>query len=89
MSAIQLSHEETWLNDKINDLQRMLGGVEKKVKRADRDYFAAKAMEGILSNPESAQSIFESVENGETFEQAVAEVAYKQADAMIEASNAS
>jgi len=52
-----------------------------------RDYFAAKAMQAIMSNMELAQSIVhESMSNCEA-DMAIAKAAYRQADAMLQERN--
>ena len=51
-----------------------------------RDYFAAKAMQGMFANPEDIHNPYQ-----ETYDEYVAEIArcaYKQADAMMKAREA-
>ena len=50
-----------------------------------RDYFAAKAMQGMLSNPEFLQVVTKEEVNGSDYASRVAKVSYKYADAMMEA----
>jgi hypothetical protein len=50
-----------------------------------RDYFAAQAMQGMLSNPEFLQVVTKEEVNGSDCASRVAKVSYKYADAMMEA----
>ena len=50
-----------------------------------RDYFAAKALQGMLSNPEFLQVVTKEEVNGNDCASRVAKVSYKYADAMMKA----
>lgn len=50
-----------------------------------RDYFAAKAMQAMLTNPEFLNVVTKEEINGKDCASRVAKVSYKYADAMMEA----
>jgi hypothetical protein len=50
-----------------------------------RDYFAAKAMQGMLADPDTARTVRKA---GRKMDEAVAELAYMFADAMLKARDA-
>ena len=66
-------------------------GIELHLLRSDgltkREYFAAKAMEGVISNPDTLREITRAVgkhSEGDEFFETVKAIAYKYADAMLE-----
>jgi hypothetical protein len=50
-----------------------------------RDYFAAKAVQGMLADPDTARTVRKT---GRKMDEAVAELAYMFADAMLKARSA-
>ena len=65
--------------DKNNDFYVSQDGMDL------RDYFSAKALQGMLSNPEFLQAVTKEEVNGSDCASRVAKVSYKYADAMMKA----